>query len=42
MSDPHAVAEDPEQCMGPAIPDPWEDDDQTDWPTEEVTVDEQQ
>jgi hypothetical protein len=38
--DPHAAApeEDPEQHLGPVIPDPWADDEQTDWPTETVQV----
>lgn len=37
---PHADApeEDPESHVGPETPDPWEDDDQRDWPTETVEV----
>jgi hypothetical protein len=41
MTDPHANApeENPEDHLGPVIPDPWDDDKQTDWPTETVDLD---
>lgn len=34
-SDPHPVDEDPEEHIGPEIPDPWDDPEQADWPQEE-------
>lgn len=33
--DPDAVDEDPEQCVGEEIPDPWDDEEQTDWPQDD-------
>jgi hypothetical protein len=40
-TDPHAAApdEDPMDHLGPEIPDPWDDDEQTDWKTQTVVVD---
>ncbi len=37
---PHARApqEDPEQHVGPVIKDPWDDDDQPDWPNEKIDI----
>ena len=32
MVDPHPVDEDAEENLGEAIPDPWSDPEQTDWP----------
>lgn len=39
--DPHAddPNEDPEQHLGPVTPDPWDDDEQTDWATRTVSLD---
>jgi hypothetical protein len=39
--DPHAAApdEDPLDHLGDEIPDPWEDDDQGDWTTQTVLLD---
>lgn len=39
--DPHAAApdEDPMEHLGDEIPDPWDDDGQTDWKTQTVVVD---
>ena len=39
-TDPHAAApdEDPLDHLGPEIPDPWDDDEQTDWKTQTVVV----
>lgn len=34
----HRVTEDPEQHIGPVIKDPWDDDEQTDWPNETVDI----
>lgn len=31
---PHASGEDPEEHIGDIIPDPWDDDAQTDWPND--------
>lgn len=41
--DPHAAApeEDPEQHLGPVIPDPWEDDEQQDWTTQTLVITEE-
>ena len=38
--DPHAADpdEDPLEHLGDVIPDPWDDDDQTDWRTATVEV----
>lgn len=36
--DPHEVDEDPEDCIGEEIPDPWTDDAQTDWKNVEIEV----
>jgi len=33
VSDPHPVVEDPEEHIGEEMPDPWDDPNQTDWPT---------
>ena len=40
-TDPHAAApdEDPLKHLGEEIPDPWDDDEQTDWATRTVVVD---
>jgi hypothetical protein len=35
-NDPHPHDEDPEDNIGPEVPDPWMDDTQTDWPNEVV------
>jgi hypothetical protein len=35
---PHAFEEDPEDCIGDEIADPWSDPDQLDWPNEDVEV----
>lgn len=32
MTNPHEKPEDPEDHIGEQIPDPWDDDDQPDWP----------
>jgi hypothetical protein len=39
-NDPHAAApdEDPLEHLGEEIPDPWDDDAQTDWVTQTVEV----
>lgn len=34
----HDPNEDPEQHVGPVIKDPWEDDEQKDWPNEKVDI----
>lgn len=40
MSTPHQIpGENPEQHIGPEIPDPWDDPEQTDWPIMEVSTD---
>ena len=41
MTDPHAnnPHEDPEEHLGAVIPDPWDDDEQTDWATRTVDLD---
>lgn len=40
MSDPHEAApeENPEDHLGEVIPDPWDDDAQTDWKTQTVVT----
>lgn len=39
MSTPHQISgENPEQHIGPEIPDPWLDPEQTDWPIMEVNT----
>lgn len=37
---PHPVDENPENFIGQQTSDPWEDDSQTDWPTETVDTSE--
>lgn len=39
--DPHAADpnEDPKQHLGAVIPDPWDNDEQTDWVTQTVSLD---
>lgn len=39
QENPHPVEdEDPEEHIGEAMLDPWDDDDQPDWPNEEVKI----
>lgn len=39
-TNPHPVPdESPEQHIGPQLPDPWDDPEQTDWPSVEVNID---
>lgn len=35
-TNPHPVDEDPEQCLGKLIKDPWNDDKQEDWPNADL------
>lgn len=37
-TNPHPVDEDPEECIGEEILDPWADPVQTDWPQGNVEV----
>jgi hypothetical protein len=37
-NNPHPVDENPESFIGEATADPWDDDSQTDWPSETIDV----
>lgn len=37
-NDPHLVDENPEDHIGDEIFDPWEDDEQTDWPSGSIEL----
>jgi hypothetical protein len=37
--EPHELDEDPEQCTGKLLKDPWNDPDQLDWPNAEEETD---